>query len=294
MDNYHAREEIMNEIYLSSAVLPVICGCGALTANEPFYHADRTLSFNVLVYVTEGCIYVTEEETDYELKAGDLFFLKSGLRHYGKYPCPRGTCWYYVHFALSGQEKLPHFEFNRPSQYEPLEYSAPLPKLSKISERSETARGLRELTARFSDGDKMSGWLLNSEFYALLSPLCFSGALSCPPTTADRVEEYLRAHCREGFSASLLERELHLSYKRLAAVFKAEKGVTMQRYHNRCRMEEAARLLRNTLMSVGEIAGELGFEDMLYFSRRFRAYYSQSPTSYRKSSLNPPIPKGIR
>lgn len=283
----------MNEVYLSSAVLPVICGCGALTANEPFYHADRTVGFNVLIYVTEGCIYVTEEETDYELKAGDMLFLKSGVRHYGKHPCPRGTSWYYIHFKLSGQEGLPRFEFKRPPQYEPLEYSAPLPKFTGISEYSDTAQAIRALTARFADGDKMSGWLLNSDLYALLSPLCFSGALSRPPSTADKAEEYLRAHCRESFSASLLERELHLSYKRLAAVFKSEKGITMQRYHNRCRMEEAARLLRNTLMSVGEIAGELGFEDMLYFSRRFRAYYAQSPTAYRKSSLNPPIPDGI-
>lgn len=283
----------MNEIYLSSAVFPVICGCGALTANEPFYHADRTTGFNVLIYVTEGCIYVTEGETDYELKAGDMLFLKSGVRHYGKQPCPRGTSWYYVHFILSGQETLPLFDFARPPQYDPLEYSAPLPKLLKLSERSEAARGLRELTARFSAGDKMSGWLLNSQLFALLTPLCFSGALSRPPTTADRAEEFLREHCRESFSAALLERELHLSYKRLAAVFKAEKGITMQRYHNRCRMEEAARLLRNTLMSVGEIAGELGFDDMLYFSRCFKAFYDRSPTEYRKASLNPPIPRGI-
>lgn len=274
----------MNEIYLSNAALPVICGCGSLTAGEPFCHADRTVDFNVLIYVTEGCIYVTEGETDHELRSGDLFFLKSGIRHYGKTPCPRGTSWHYVHFILSGQEELPRFEFQRPPQYEPLRYSAPLPKLTRISEYSEPAREIRAITAGFGGGDKMSAWRLNSELYALLSSLCFMGVLSRTPTAADKAEEYLRAHCRENFSAEGVGRELHLSYKRLAAVFKAEKGISMQQYHNRCRMETAALLLRNTLMSVKEIAAELGFEDMLYFSRRFRAYFAQSPTSYRKAN----------
>lgn len=272
----------MNEIFLSSAALPVICGCGSLTAGGPFRHADRTVGFNVLIYVTEGCIYVTEGETDYELRAGDLFFLRSGIRHYGKIPCPRGTSWHYVHFILSGQEELPRFEFQRPPQYEPLKYSAPLPKLTKISEHSETARAIRELTARFGSGDKMSAWRLNADLYALLSPLCFAGALGKAPTTADKAEEYLREHCRENFSAAAVGRELHLSYKRLAAVFKSEKGITMQQYHERCRMEEAARLLRTTLMSVKEISAELGFDDMLYFSRRFKVCYDRSPTAYRK------------
>lgn len=275
----------MNEIYLSSTVLPVICGCGALTANEPFCHADRTVGFNVLIYVTEGFIYVTEGETDYALGAGDLLFLKSGVRHYGKYPCPRGTSWCYVHFLLSGQERLPRFGFEPPPRFEPLAYSAPLPKLANILERSETALSIKALAARFSDGDKMSGWQLNSELYALLSGLCFSRALSRPPTVADRIEELLREHCRESFSSVPVETELHLSYKRLAAIFKAEKGTTMERRHNRFRMEEAARLLRNTLMTVGEIACELGFEDPLYFSRRFRAFFSLSPTEYRRRSL---------
>ena len=40
--------------------------------------------------------------------------------------------------------------------------------------------------------------------------------------------------------------------------------------------------LRSTLMSVGETADALGFSDMLYFSKKFRAYTGVSPTDYRK------------
>ena len=70
----------------------------------------------------------------------------------------------------------------------------------------------------------------------------------------------------------------------MAHLFKKEKGVTMQQYHNSVRMDEACRLLCSTLMSIGEIADKLGFSDVLYFSRCFHTYTGKSPSAYRKES----------
>jgi AraC family transcriptional activator of pobA len=46
-------------------------------------------------------------------------------------------------------------------------------------------------------------------------------------------------------------------------------------------MLEAARLLRFTDLTVGEIAFRTGFEDQLYFSRAFKRHYGQAPSAYR-------------
>jgi AraC family transcriptional activator of pobA len=46
-------------------------------------------------------------------------------------------------------------------------------------------------------------------------------------------------------------------------------------------MLEAARLLRFSDLSVGEIAYRVGFEDQLYFSRAFKRRYGEAPTPYR-------------
>ena len=81
---------ILNEIVISTTCQPVICGCDSLAVSEPFYHADRILDFNVLIYVVEGVVYVSEEGTDYEIGAGELLFLKKGVRHYGKRRFPAG------------------------------------------------------------------------------------------------------------------------------------------------------------------------------------------------------------
>jgi len=46
-------------------------------------------------------------------------------------------------------------------------------------------------------------------------------------------------------------------------------------------MLEAARLLRFSDLSVGEVAFRAGFSDQLYFSRAFKRHYGEAPMSYR-------------
>jgi AraC family transcriptional activator of pobA len=47
------------------------------------------------------------------------------------------------------------------------------------------------------------------------------------------------------------------------------------------RMLEAARLLRFTDSTVGEVAFRAGFADPLYFSRAFKRHYGEAPMAYR-------------
>ena len=52
-------------------------------------------------------------------------------------------------------------------------------------------------------------------------------------------------------------------------------------------MLEAARLLRYTPLSIGEIAFRTGFADQLYFSRAFKRHYGVAPSAYREKSMHP-------
>lgn len=51
------------------------------------------------------------------------------------------------------------------------------------------------------------------------------------------------------------------------------------------RCEEAARLLKETNMSVCEIINAVGYENESFFRRAFKERYSKSPAEYRKSGL---------
>lgn len=277
----------MNQIILNNSTLPVVCGCDFCVAAEPFYHADRVVDFNVLIYVTNGEINVTEDDngvqTDYCVTPGRLLFLKSGLRHLGKKACPRGTSWFFLHFITELRPAPLLSDSPEPlRQYGRAEYSAILPK--SIDDENLSAR-LSELIDFFHYGGNQAKWELNARVFAFLSGLIKKDETQKTPSRADEIAAFLQRNYNKPFSAKSLERHFFLSYKHMASQFKREKNITMQQYHTRIRMEEAKKLLRSTALSIGEISARLGFSDMLYFSRCFHAFSGESPTAYRRRSV---------
>ncbi|MGM9937206.1 MAG: helix-turn-helix domain-containing protein [Candidatus Ornithomonoglobus sp.] len=264
----------MNEIILSNSSMPVIEDCGLLAASEPFYHMDRTAAFNVFIYVTDGTIYVTEEGEDYEVNPGELLFLKSGAHHWGRREIKKGTSWYFFHFHCGAESGG---RFRREIM---------LPKKLSGLRNSRAERLIERYVDFFFSEDEMMPWLAGYKLFELLTELACRGIKkTAPESLADRLCLYLQEHYREPFSAAALEKEFFLSYKHMAAVFKRERQITMQQYHTRVRMNTACRLLKSTLMPVGEIAAEVGYRDALYFSRCFRAAQGMSPSEYRRSGV---------
>jgi AraC-like DNA-binding protein len=75
---------------------------------------------------------------------------------------------------------------------------------------------------------------------------------------------------RNGMSASTLRRRWFEALK-----------TTPGRYLLNLRLQNARRLLAETTLTVGEIAGRTGFQDVFYFSRRFKLATKLTPSRYR-------------
>lgn len=276
-----------NRIVLNNKMLPVVNGCNACVAPEPFYHADRIVDFHVLLYVLEGVIYVTEEETDYEVHAGELFFLKKGKHHFGKKEIAKGTRWYFVHFYFEEQEELQIFEAEEQTieQGELLQSAVVLPKKLSHIENTEIVQKFMDMVEYFYSNDIYKKWYINMKLARLLTMIAFYGQTGTKTQNlSEQICDYLKEYVHTAFSAKELEKHFFLSYKHMAAVFKKEKGMTMQQYHTNLRMQEACKMLHSTLIPVGEISSRLGYTDMLYFSRCFHRFAGMSPTMYRKKA----------
>lgn len=277
----------MNEIIIANNSLPQLCGCGLFAASESFIHTDRVPDFCVLIYVIDGCIYVTEGDTDYEVNAGKLLILKNGVHHFGKKKIQKGTKWIFVHFRISADcNASPFYPDASPlGAYDAtVESILTLPKfLDSVSARFE--KELKTFIEYAQSDDAYKKWFINQRLFLLLSSLAVSTqGFSNNLTLSDRICRYLSDNIGVPFSSENIEKRFYLSYKYMSHLFKKEKGVTMQQYHNSVRMDEACRLLCSTLMSISEIADKLGFSDVLYFSRCFRNYTGKSPSAYRKDS----------
>lgn len=277
----------MNEIIIANNSLPQLCGCGLFAASGSFIHTDRVPDFCVLIYVIDGCIYVTEGDTDYEVNAGELLILKNGVHHFGKKKIQKGTKWIFVHFRISADcNASPFYPDASPlGAYDATAESIlTLPKfLDSVSARFE--KELKTFIEYAQSDDAYKKWFINQRLFLLLSSLAVSTqGFSNNLTLSDRICRYLSDNIGVPFNSENIEKRFYLSYKYMSHLFKKEKGVTMQQYHNSVRMDEACRLLCSTLMSIGEIADKLGFSDVLYFSRCFRNYTGKSPSAYRKDS----------
>jgi transcriptional regulator GlxA family with amidase domain len=69
--------------------------------------------------------------------------------------------------------------------------------------------------------------------------------------------------------------------------FLKEFGIPPQAWHRQLRVQEGARLLRDTRLPTKVIAARLGFADAHHFSRVFREHMGLPPRRYRALSVAP-------
>lgn len=93
----------------------------------------------------------------------------------------------------------------------------------------------------------------------------------------------IRSRYGEPLVLSGIAGELHINPAYLGQLVKKHTGATFHRHLLMTRIERACLLLRRTLNPVGEIAAEVGFQDVDYFSQQFRSRMGMSPVAYRNA-----------
>ncbi len=76
---------------------------------------------------------------------------------------------------------------------------------------------------------------------------------------------------------------LHIHPNYLSSIVKAETGKTVKQWIHDRLASEAKSMLKNTKLTVSEIAGHLSFDDVSNFNRFFKSQTGQTPGLYRKS-----------
>src|SRR3954452_19411570 len=94
---------------------------------------------------------------------------------------------------------------------------------------------------------------------------------------ADLLERYFARHVDAVHYADALA----VPQATLSKTLVQATGRTTKEHITDRRLLEAARLLRFTTLTVGEIAFRAGYSDQLYFSRASRRHYGVAPTDYR-------------
>jgi len=83
-------------------------------------------------------------------------------------------------------------------------------------------------------------------------------------------------------SVALLAEQMHLSAPHFSRLFKGVTGQGPMEFLLQIRLSRARHLLRETSMSIGEIAERLDYRDVFFFSRQFKEKCGMSPLRFRR------------
>jgi YesN/AraC family two-component response regulator len=101
-------------------------------------------------------------------------------------------------------------------------------------------------------------------------------------TLVKQATAYIQQNYSRSFSLVELSETIGVSKSYLSRIFKMDMGISLWDYLNRLRNQKAKELLLLTDENITEIAAEVGYEDVGYFSRVFHEFTGFSPRTYRQ------------
>ena len=107
-----------------------------------------------------------------------------------------------------------------------------------------------------------------------------SSVASSYPDAVRNALVFLRENYQESYDAAATAAVVGLSQSHLRALFEKWVGESPQKFHTRCRIDEARRLLYQDNLTMAQIALQIGYTDPRYFSRVFKQMTGLPPSRY--------------
>lgn len=99
----------------------------------------------------------------------------------------------------------------------------------------------------------------------------------------DQIEREIRKSYHHVLNYPEIASRYGMSYTHFRRLWGQRKGTSLARFQSELQIHEACRLLVETTLRISEIAHRVGWEDPLYFSRKFKKIIKKSPQDYRDS-----------
>lgn len=242
-------------------------------------HLTRRLFEYELFIVTEGVLFIADEEREHEVRAGEYLIMPPTVFQHGTRVC---RCrFYWLHFrcpALPASVSMP-----AQGSFSDADAVRAIAKKLMQAEAAEP-RGVR---SRYL----ASMLLLELREQALADAPEDSGVSSSAEQLCERIKEFVFFHRFSDVKVREIARELGYHEKYLSAVFHRTEGVTLKAYIDAQRCAEAKRLLLESRLTVTEVAYYLNFPDPHSFARFFKTTAGRTATQFREEQSDPPMPR---
>ncbi|MBR2461431.1 MAG: helix-turn-helix domain-containing protein [Clostridia bacterium] len=264
------------EIYLCDPSLQMKRAADVLMAGISY--CDKTYCIErpdydcyVIEYTVDGEGILEVDGHEYNVCGGDVYFLYKGKAH--KYYC-KGESWTKLWVVVYGE--LADALFNS--------YLTARPDLIHgLSVEGHMRRIIETVRNKELSYDETVDRVMLTVHEILQAARWQIGKLpQRHKSLPQEIKNYIDASLKKPLSLDGLAALFYYSKNHIINVFRKEYKITPYVYYERQRISAAARLLRNTDLTVGEIAREFGFENVQCFSKCFKKHFSVTPVKYRR------------
>jgi len=245
-----------------------------------------------IALVTEGEVIFETEDGRFRLRAGEGFFVNSGVLHEAAPTEQADGVYICVNF-------LPSLLCGQSDGVVRRDYVDPVLTCGRL--RSFPLRDLpwhREVCAllrQMEAAEEAAEYGYEIQLVALLCQIWrlvvlhhreeIEGGSAVSFSDRQRIralQTYIHRRCMERITLADIAAAGHISRGECCRVFQRVLNMTPGQYLTRCRLDQSVLLLTSTDLSVAEIARQTGFGTSSYFIERFRREMGRTPLEYRR------------
>lgn len=298
--------------------LPHYIVSGEDTYPRDRYHLSRSKLgvFDILI-VTEGGLFMTEEAASWELYAGEFLLLRPDAYHRPTSATKEKTHFYYLHVHTSGnweeisqghedhsgayedaagdiwgtQESTYLFQRNKISTKErhiepqSVPFILDIPKYGKLMAPNDCYEKIKQLIELEKKSQTSARFRQQVIFQSILYDLQnsqYSPKQTSANTLAEDVASYLRVNYDKEIKYADIEKVFRYNATYIARCMVKTFGISTNEYLVNYRIEKAKFLLANSDYFINEIAQQVGFLRLSYFTKCFTNKVGVRPKDYRK------------
>ncbi len=296
MSDDFIRQSNRKEIYVSRIVTVLY-----LENSSSFVFGGESHDFWEFNYIDKGCMVVTIDGKEFLLKSGEIVFFKPNEFHSLEargLSAPNHTVVSFVSnsdamkffknkiIALNSAERklLSILLREGLSAYSPINK---VPPIMGMKERDNAPIGAVQMTFNLLE-EFLITLLRRSESgisigTRLLTPMYDE---SIPDRIKD-VAKYMEQNLHQSLTVGQIARKFSLSESGLKKMFSKDVGCGVTDFFNNMKIEKAKEYIRENEKNFTQIAEELGFGSIHYFSRLFKKKTGMTLTEYRSSVIYP-------
>lgn len=239
--------------------------CGRLSRRrriEAHHHPGSELIY----FVSGACLNHLEDNLTLPGRPGSILIIPPGMPH--------------------SQENLQETEtmfVTFSSGLESFEYP---PRLIDVEHDTLTERWMNDICALNENITPASGEMSKGILYALISRLI---QIAAPPDgnkeihpTLAKALMYMENNYARNINIDDVSHQCAVSRGYLCALFQTALHLSPVQHLTQIRLNAATQQLRNSFLTVGEIAGRCGYADVNYFIRTFRKHRNCTPNEFRR------------